>query len=156
MHVPWITIDPVTVGDGTVSLPIVVYIDGSFIKNRIAVKSKYITLLRLRSLSSTLSGKSFAWLVLGMLPALKKKPIVAQSNAWRAQRRLRLHRVCMKNVVPVDSVNRVCSADTHVLCADGKAISESEISVRIPYINNSFYGRRCDCPGCAAAAAEAV
>ena len=40
MQVRWITIDtpdPVRVGDGIVPLPIVVYIDGSFIKDRIAV-----------------------------------------------------------------------------------------------------------------------
>ena len=105
------------VGDGTVPLAIVIYIDGSFIKNKIAVKPVYITL---RNLSSAVSGKSLAWRVLGMLPALKKKPTVGQSNTWRAQRRLRLHHACMKHVV--DSVNRFCSEDTHVFCADGQVV----------------------------------
>ena len=62
MHVPWITIDtpdPVRVGNGTVPLPIVVYIDGSFVKNRIAI---YITV---RNLSSAVTGKSIARRVLG-------------------------------------------------------------------------------------------
>ena len=72
------------VGDGTVPLAIVVYIDGSFIKNKIAAKPIHITV---RNLNSAVSGKSLAWRVLGMLPALKKKTPVGQSNAWRAQRR---------------------------------------------------------------------
>ena len=105
------------VGDGTVPLAIVIYVDGSFIKNKIAVKPIYITV---RNLNSAVSGKSLAWRVLGMLPALKKKPTVGQSTAWRAQRRLRLHHACMQHVV--DSVNRFCSADTHVLCADGQVM----------------------------------
>ena len=56
----------VRVGDGTVPLAIVIYIDGSFIKNKIVVKPIYITV---RNLSSAVSGKSLAWRVLGMLPA---------------------------------------------------------------------------------------
>ena len=59
---------------------IVVYIYGSFIKDRIAVKPIYITV---RNLRLAVSCKSFVWRVLGMLPALKKKPTVAQSNALR-------------------------------------------------------------------------
>ena len=46
MHVPWITIDTpdnVRVCNGTLPLSIMVYIDGSFIKNKIAVKPIYIT-----------------------------------------------------------------------------------------------------------------
>lgn len=105
------------IGDGTVPLAILIYIDGSVIKNKIAVKPVYITL---RNLSSAVSGKSLAWRVLGMLPALKKKRTIGQSNAWRAQRRLRLHHACMKHVV--DSINRFCSQETHVLCADGQVI----------------------------------
>ena len=46
-------------------LPIVVYINGSFIKNRIAVKPIYIT-VTVPNLSSAVSGKSFVWQVQGM------------------------------------------------------------------------------------------
>ena len=60
------------VGDGTVPLAIVIYVDGSFIKNKIAVKPIYITVRNL----TAVSGKCLAWRVLGMLPALKKKPTV--------------------------------------------------------------------------------
>jgi hypothetical protein len=55
-------------GDGTVPLAIVIYIDGSFIKNKIAVKPIYITL---RNLDSAVSGMSMAWRLLGLLPSLK-------------------------------------------------------------------------------------
>jgi hypothetical protein len=88
------------VGDGTVPLAIVIYIDDSFIKNKIAVKPIYITV---RNLSSAVSGKSLSWRVLRMLPALKKKATVGQSNAWRAKRRLRLHHECMNSLIPKSS-----------------------------------------------------
>ena len=102
-------------GDGTVPLAIVIYIDGSYnatmlqccyFKSKIAVKPIYITV---RNLSSAVSGKSMAWRVLGMLPALMKKATVQESYAWRAQRRLRLYDACMKQMV--DSINGFCSAD---------------------------------------------
>ena len=125
------------VGDGTVPLAIVIYIDGSFIKNKIAVKPIYITV---RNLSSAVSGKSMAWRILGMLPALEKKPTVGQSNAWRAQRRLGLHHACMKHVV--DSVNRFCSADTHLLCADGQVIY-NEYDMFIPFMICVYVVARC-------------
>ena len=57
------------VGEGTVPLAIVIYIDGSFIKHSIPVKPIYITV---RNLDSVVSGKAMAWRVLGMLPSFKK------------------------------------------------------------------------------------
>ena len=50
------------VGDGTVTLAIVVYIDGSFVKHKIPVKPIYVTL---SNLNSVVSGKAAAWRVLG-------------------------------------------------------------------------------------------
>jgi hypothetical protein len=49
---------------------------------------------------------AMAWQVLGMLPFLKKKATVGQSDAWRAQRRLRLHHACKTHVV--DFINKFC------------------------------------------------
>ena len=49
------------VGDGTVPLAIVIYIDGSFIKHSIPVKPIYITV---RNLDSVVSGKAMACRVL--------------------------------------------------------------------------------------------
>ena len=111
-------------GDGTVPLAIVIYIDGSFIKNKIVVKPIYITV---RNLNSTVSVKSLAWLVLGMLQVLKIKTTVGQSNAG-----LRLQHGCIKRVV--DSVNKFCSEDTQVLCADGQVIY-MRYTIPIPCIN---------------------
>ena len=47
----------VRVGEGTVPLAIVVYIDGSFIKHSIPVKPIYLTV---RNLDSSVSGKAMA------------------------------------------------------------------------------------------------
>ena len=49
------------VGDGTVPLAIVLYIDGSFVKHKIPVRPIYITV---RNLNSVVSGKARAWRVL--------------------------------------------------------------------------------------------
>ena len=46
------------VGEGTVPLAIVVYIDGSFIKHKIPVKPIYVTV---RNLNMAVSGKACAW-----------------------------------------------------------------------------------------------
>ena len=53
---PYVLLD-VRVGEGTVPLAIVVYIDGSFVKHKIPVKPIYITV---RNLSSVVSGKACA------------------------------------------------------------------------------------------------
>lgn len=105
----------VRVGEGTVPLAIVVYIDGSFVKNKIPVKPIYITL---RNLDSSVSGKAMAWRVLGMLPSYKKSATPSESDAWRRQRRLEMHHACIKHLV--DSINNFCDKDVHVQCADGK------------------------------------
>ena len=62
------------VGDSTVPLVIVIYIDGSFVKHKIPVKPIYITV---RNLNSTVSGKACAWRVLGMMPNLRKSATLA-------------------------------------------------------------------------------
>ena len=87
------------VGDGTVPLAIVVYIDGSFVKHKIPVKPIYVTLHNLR-------GKTAAWRVLGMLPSLRKSATLAQTDTWRKERRLRLHHAGLAHVV--EMVNKFC------------------------------------------------
>ena len=103
------------VGDGTVPLAIVVYIDGSFVKHKIPVKPIYVTL---RNLSSVVSGKTAAWRVLGMLPSLRKSATLAQTDKWRTERQLRLHHAGIAHLV--DMVNKFTSDDKHLLCADGQ------------------------------------
>ena len=105
------------VGDGTVPLAIVLYIDGSFVKHKIPVRPIYVTV---RNLNSVVSGKARAWRVLGMMPGLRKSATLAQSDTWRKDRRLRLrvHHACIAHVV--DMVNRFCGEDKHILCADGQ------------------------------------
>ena len=68
------------VGEGTVPLAIVVYIDGSFIKHKIPVKPIYVTV---RNLNSVVSGKACAWRVLGMMPSIRKSATIAQTDTWR-------------------------------------------------------------------------
>ena len=103
------------VGDGTVPLASVLYIDGSFVKHKIPVRPIYITV---RNLNSVVSGKARAWRVLGMMPSVRKSATLAQSDTWRKERRLRLHHACIAHVV--DMVNRFCGEDKHILCADGQ------------------------------------
>ena len=102
-------------GDGTVPLAIVLYIDGSFVKHKIPVRPIYMTV---RNLNSVVSGKARAWRVLGMMPSVRKSATLAQSDTWRKERRLRLHHACIAHVV--DMVNRFCGEDKHILCADGQ------------------------------------
>ncbi len=102
-------------GDGTVPLAIVLYIDGSFVKHKIPVKPIYITV---RNLNSVVSGKARAWRVLGMMPSVRKSATLAQSDTWRKERRLRLNHACIAHVV--DMVNRFCGEDKHILSADGQ------------------------------------
>ena len=99
-------------------------------KNRIGLKQVYILV---RNLSLVVSGKSCAWRVLGMLPALKKKPTVC--NRMLGARNLRLHHAYMKYIV--DSDNSFCSADTPGLCADGNVISLRYLGI----IPRTDYGR---------------
>jgi hypothetical protein len=105
------------VGDGTVPLAIVLYIDGSFVKHKIPVRPIYMTVCNLNSVV-TVSGKARAWRVLGMMPSVRKSATLAQSDTWRKERRLRLHHACISHVV--DMVNRFCGEDKHILYADGQ------------------------------------
>jgi hypothetical protein len=103
------------VGDGTVPLAIIVYIDRSFVKNKIPVRPIYVTV---RNLNSVVSGKARVWRVLGMMPSLQKSATLAQLDTWLKDSRLRLHHAFIAHVV--DMVNRFCGEDKHILCSDGQ------------------------------------
>ncbi len=68
------------VGEGTLPLAIVVYIDGSFVKHKIPVKPIYVTV---RNLNSTVSGKACALRVLGMMPSVHKSATLEQTESLR-------------------------------------------------------------------------
>ncbi len=91
------------------------YIDGSFVKHKIPVKPIYITL---RNLTTVVSCKAAAWLVLGMMPSLRKSATLQQTDTWRKECRLCLHHTGLAHVV--EMVNKFASEDKHVLCADGQ------------------------------------
>ncbi len=103
------------VGDGTVPLAIVVYIDGSFVKHKIPVKPIYVTV---RNLNSVVSGKACAWRVLGMIPSVRKSATLQQDDTWPKNRRLRLHHACIAKVA--EMINKFGAEDKYVLCADGQ------------------------------------
>jgi hypothetical protein len=90
----------------------------------------------------SLSFTAMVWQVLGMLPSLKKKDTVGRSNAWLAQRRLRLHQACVKHVV--DSINKFCSTDSHIMCSDGKMVfllypwQGDVLVIFISYLSHTF------------------
>ena len=103
------------VSDGTIPPAIVVYIDGSFVKHKIPVKPIYVTV---RNLNSVVSGKACAWRVLGMIPSVQKSATLKENDTWRKNRRLRLHHACIEKVVCM--INKFCSVDKYLLCADGQ------------------------------------
>ena len=111
------------VGDGTVPLAIVVYIDGSFIKHKIPVKPIYVTV---RNLNSVVSGKACAWRVLGMMPSIRKSATLAQTDTWRKDRRLRLHHAGLGHIVTM--INKFAmedKSDKYILCADNKVCTST-------------------------------
>jgi hypothetical protein len=108
------------VGEGTVPLAIVVYIDGSFVKHKIPVKPIYVTV---RNLNMAVSGKACAWRVLGMIPSLRKSATLDQTDSWRKDRRLRLHHACIAHVAGM--VTKFGSEDKYLLCADGQVYTLS-------------------------------
>ena len=103
------------VGEGTVPLAIVVYIDGSFVKHKVPVKPIYVTD---RNLNSVVTGKACAWRVLGMMPSLRTSATIAQTDTWRKDHLLRLHHACIAHVG--EMVNKFGSEDKYLLCADGQ------------------------------------
>ncbi len=110
----------VRVGEGTVLLAIVVYIDGSFVKHKIPVKPIYITVC---NLNSVVSGKACAWRVLCMIPSLRKRAILDQMDTWRKHSTvLRLHHACITHVA--EMVNKFGSEDRYLLCADGQVYTQ--------------------------------
>jgi hypothetical protein len=110
-----VSIGRVTVGEGTVPLAIVVYIDSSFVKHKIPVKPIYVTIC---NLNSAVSGKACALRVLGMMPSVRKSATPEQTETWRKDCRLRLYHACIAHVV--EMINRFGSEDKYLLCADGQ------------------------------------
>ncbi len=102
-------------GDRTSPLAIVVYIDGSFVKHKIPVKPIYITV---SNLNSVVSGKAAAWLVLGMMPSLRKSATLDQTDTWSIDCLQRLHHACIAHVV--EMVKKFASEDKHLLCSDSQ------------------------------------
>ncbi len=110
----------VRVGEGTVPLAIVVYIDGSFVKHKIPVKPIYVTA---HNLNMAVSGKACAWRVLGMILSLRKSATLDQTDSWRKNRRLRLNHACIAHVA--EMVTKFGSEDKYLLCADGQVYTMS-------------------------------
>ena len=103
------------VGEGTVPLAIVVYIDGSFIKHKIPVKPIYVTVC---NLNSVVSDKACAGRILGMMPSIRKSSTLAKTDTRRKDRRLRLHHAGLSHIA--NMINKFRSEDRYILCADGK------------------------------------
>ncbi len=84
-------------------------------KHKIPVKPIYITVC---NLNSVVSGKAAAWLVLGMMPTLRKRTTLDQTDTWRKDLQLRLHHAGITHVM--EMVNKFASKDKHLLCTDGQ------------------------------------
>jgi hypothetical protein len=79
-------------------------------KHKIPVKPIYVTL---SNLNSIVSAKAAAWLVLGMMPSLRKSTTLAQTDSWLKECRLRLHHAGLAHLV--EMMNKFASEDKHVL-----------------------------------------
>ncbi len=86
-------------------------------QHRIPVKSIYFTV---HNLNSVISGKAAlaAWLVLGMMPGLRKSETLEQTDTWRKDSRLRLHHAGISHGIKM--VNKFASVEKHLLCTDGQ------------------------------------
>ena len=79
-------------GPDCVPLSLVIYIDGSFIKQGIPIKPIYIASA---NNDRSVASKAFAWRLLGVLPTLKKEAAIKETDEWRAERRARLYHACI-------------------------------------------------------------
>ena len=69
-----------------------------------------------RNNDRTVSGKAYAWRLLGMMPGISKAATVAQTSEWRAERRTRLYHSCID--ILVAQINDLTGRDIHIRYAD--------------------------------------
>ena len=86
----------------------------------------YIVFLTVASRNNdrTVSGKAYAWRLLGMMPAISKAATVAQTSEWRAERRTRLYHSCID--ILVEQINDLTGRDIHLRYAD-KMVRRSRV-----------------------------
>ena len=86
----------------------------------------YIVFLTVASSNNdrTVSGKAYAWRLLGMMPAISRAATVAQPHEWRAERRTRLYHSCID--ILVQQINDLTGRDIHLRYAD-KMVRRSRV-----------------------------
>ncbi len=72
----------------------------------------------------TVSGKSYAWRLLGMMPAISKVATVAQTSEWCAELRTRLYHTCID--ILVEQINDLTGRDIHIRYTD-KLVRRSRV-----------------------------
>jgi hypothetical protein len=77
-----------------------------------------------RNNDSTVSGKAYAWRLLGMMPTISKVATVAQTTEWRAERQTQLHHSCID--ILVEQINDLTGKDIHIRYAD-KLVRRSRV-----------------------------
>ena len=77
-----------------------------------------------RNNEGTVSGKAYAWRLLGMMPAVSKAATVAQTSEWRAERRTRLYHSCID--ILVAQINDLSGRDIYIRYAD-KMVRRSRV-----------------------------
>ena len=78
-----------------------------------------------RNNDRTVSGKAYAWRLLGMMPpGISKAATVAQTSEWRAERRTRLYHSCID--ILVAQINDLTGRDIHIRYAD-KMVRRSRV-----------------------------
>ncbi len=72
----------------------------------------------------TVSGKAYAWRLLGMMPDISKATDAAQTSEWRAERQTRLYLSCID--ILVAQINDLTGRDIHIRYAD-KLVQHSHV-----------------------------
>ncbi len=93
-----------------------IYLEYSAFINCIIIENAYTLLIAVASRNNdrTVSGKAYAWRLLGMMPAVSKAATVAQTSEWRAERRTRLYHSCIE--ILVEQINDLTGRDVHWVC----------------------------------------
>ncbi len=96
-----------------------------------------------RNNNCTVSGKAYAWRLLGMMPGISKAATVAQTSERRAERRTRRYLSCID--ILVAQINDLTCRDIHIRYAD-KLVRRSRVFVDFLSMDSDEVSTASMCP----------